>query len=58
MTIRMTKFKGPRCFVQVGKYEGRNKRTQSTFRVIEGVELKDLRAAVEAAVNGIPKSAA
>jgi len=45
--------KGPRCFVQVGAYEGRNKRTKSVFRVVHNVDLAELKTVVEKAVNDL-----
>lgn len=54
--MRMKKYEGTRCFVQVGVYEGRNKRSNSTFRVIEGVKLDELKDAIVNAVNAMPKT--
>jgi hypothetical protein len=51
--ITMRKFKGPRAFVQVGDYQGRNKRKNSVFRVVNGVTAEDLADAVEKAVNSL-----
>ena len=51
--IRFEKHTGVRTFVQIGVYEGRNKRTQSLFRVIEDVKLEDLKPAIAACINGL-----
>lgn len=49
--LNMSKKTGPRTFVHVGKYEGRNKRTHSTFRVVHGLELEQLKKIIQEAVN-------